>query len=134
MKLITRDTDYAVRALCFIAGQKNKVVSVSELVRALNAPRPFLRKILQALNRYKILRSYKGQGGGFELAKTIDKIYLTDLIEIFQGKFKLNVCMFKKNICPNTVSCRLKGKISAIEQYVVIQLKSITIGSLLKGE
>ena len=66
MKLITRDTDYAVRALCFIGQRQKRLISASELVANLKIPRPFLRKILQTLNREGILNSYKGKGGGFE--------------------------------------------------------------------
>lgn len=132
MKLITRDTDYALRALCFIAKSKEKIVSVSQLVKELKIPRPFLRKILQVLNQKGILRSYKGQGGGFLLAGPANKIFLVDLIEIFQGPLRLNECFFKKMDCPNQNTCNLKKKIDAIERYVLKELKSITIVSLLK--
>lgn len=134
MKLISRNTDYAVRAVCYIARQKEKVVSVTDLVKALNIPRPFLRKILQILNRKDILVSYKGKGGGFQLAGSADKIFLLDLIEAFQGPFSLNECTFKKGICPNKKKCFLKKKIGLIENYVFSRLRSITVGSILKGE
>lgn len=134
MKLISRNTDYAVRAVCYIARQKEKVVSVTDLVRALNIPKPFLRKILQVLNRKAILVSYKGKGGGFQLAGSADKIFLLDLIEAFQGPFSLNECTFKKEICPNKKKCFLKKKIDLIENYVFSQLRSITVGSILKRE
>lgn len=130
MKLITRDTDYALSAICFIAKRKGAIVSVSELVKELKMPRPFLRKLLQALNKKGILKSYRGQRGGFTLARSTQKIYLVDLIEIFQGPFKLNECFFKKIRCPNTKTCALKRKIEIIENYVVSELKSITIASL----
>ncbi|MDD5006297.1 MAG: Rrf2 family transcriptional regulator [Candidatus Omnitrophica bacterium] len=133
MKLITRYTDYAVRALCFIVKENQEVVSVSDLVKRLKIPGPFLRKILQALNTEGILNSYKGQGGGFTLARRPEKIFLVDLIEIFQGAFKLNECFFKKKDCPNTNTCPLKKKIDSIEKYVTTELKSITIASLLRG-
>ncbi len=133
MKLITRDTDYAVRALCFIAKRKKDIVSVTELVKKLRIPRPFLRKILQILNTRGLLESYKGQGGGFKLARSAKKIFLVDLIEIFQGPFKLNECFFKRTICPHRRDCSLKEKIDSIERHVVSELKSITIASLLKG-
>ena len=134
MKLISRNTDYAVRAVCHIARQKEKVVSVTDLVKALNIPRPFLRKILQALNKRGILVSYKGKGGGFQLAGSADKIFLLDLIEAFQGPFKLNECTFKKEICPDRKKCFLKRKIDLIENYVFSQLGSVTVASILKGE
>ena len=131
MKLITRDTDYALRALCFIARHRKEIVSVRELVKKLKIPKPFLRKILQILNKKRILKSYKGKGGGFLLGVPASKIFLVDLIEIFQGPLRLNECFFKKMACPNTKTCGLKKKIDNIERYVIRELNSITLTSLL---
>ncbi len=130
-RLINRNTDYAVRALCLMAKEKERVVPVSEIVNRLKIPRPFLRKILQVLNREKMLISQKGKGGGFKLALAPGRIFLKDLIEIFQGPLKLNECLFKKRICPERNICVLKRKIDSIERRVVSELKSVTIGSLL---
>jgi len=132
MKLINRDTDYAVRAICYIAKNKGRTISVRELVSKLRIPRPFLRKTLQVLNKKKLLKSYKGQGGGFRLGRQADKIFLLDLIKIFQGKFKLNECFFKKTICPFTADCMLKKKIDTLDKYVVKELASINIRHLLR--
>ena len=131
MKLITRDSDYAVRALCYIAKNDKKIVSVAELVAELKIPRAFLRKILQVLNKKKLLISHKGQGGGFTLTRDAKRIYLVDLIRIFQGKLKLTECFFKKRVCPNIKVCPLKKKIDEIERYIVKELKLISIESLL---
>lgn len=133
MKLITRDTDYAIRAICFIARHKKKLISVSELARELKAPRPFLRKILQILNKKGVLISFKGQGGGFKLARSPRNIFIIDLIEIFQGPLKFNECIFKKKICPDAKKCALKKEIALIERYVLSELRFITIASLLEG-
>ena len=131
VKLITRNTDYAMRALCYIAKQKGESVSAAEMVAELKIPRPFLRKILQSLSSEGLLRSSKGQGGGFSLAHPRDKILLTDLIRIFQNTIQLNECMFKKKICPNRNTCMLKKEIDAIEQEVFKRLRGITIASLV---
>lgn len=131
MKLITRDTDYAVRALCQIAKEKNKIISVHDLVEELKMPRPFLRKILQTLNKKGLLKSFKGKNGGFILAIPPEKIYLVDLIRIFQGPLKLNECVFKKRLCPDTNVCILRQKINGIEEQVLLQLKTINITSLM---
>ena len=131
MKLVTRNVDYAVRALCYMAAKQNGVVSVSELVGKLNIPRPFLRKILQILNNKGILNSQKGKGGGFNLSIVPQKIYLADIIEVFHGPLKLNECFLRKNICSNVSTCILKKKVEAIEGRITRELKSITIDSLL---
>lgn len=132
MKLITRDTDYALRALSFIAEQDEKIVTVSELVKELKIPRPFLRKILQLLNKKGVLKSHRGIGGGFLLTKPADKILLVDLMEIFQGPFSLNECLFKKIICPNMNKCALRKRIDKIEEQVALELETVSIASLMK--
>ena len=132
MKLITRDTDYALRALCFVAKDKDNVNSTLELAKRLNVPRPFLRKLLQVLSRRGILKSYKGNSGGFLLNKDPGKIFLSDLIKIFQGPFILNECLLKKYPCPNIKKCVLRKKIAKIEEYVLKGLKGISVNCLLK--
>ena len=134
MKLITRNTDYAVRALCCIAEQEKNIVSTDQMVQNLQMPRSFLRKILQILNKKGLLNSYKGKGGGFTLALPPEKISLIDVMKIFQGPIRLNECKFKKSDCPYTSDCLLKKKIDEIEKEVVIKLKVITIASIIKKE
>lgn len=131
MKLITRNTDYAVRALCYIAKQAKGPVSAAEMVTALKIPRPFLRKILQTLSVEGLLRSTKGQGGGFSLVRPPEQILLTDLIRIFQNTIQLNECVFKKKICPNRSTCMLKKEIDGIEREVLERLGRVNIASLL---
>ena len=131
MKLITRDTDYAIRALCYIAKHKGKLVSAQELVKHLKIPKPFLRKILQKLNKAKLLKSFKGKGGGFLLPYSPSKIYITTLIEIFQGPLVLSEHIFKKAVCPHVRTCALKKKLDSIEKVVISELKKITIKSLI---
>ena len=135
VKLITRDTDYAIRALIFLAKERTKKrTSATELVKELEIPRPFLRKILQTLTRGKLLASYRGIGGGFVMTKSPDKIFLADLIAIFQGPVTFNECFFRKMICPDMKSCALKKKMRRMERDFVTQLNSINIASLLKQE
>ena len=131
MKLITRDTDYAVRALCIIAKRKDKITSVDDLVSETKIPRPFLRKILQILNKKGIIKSYKGRNGGFRLLQTPEGIHLMELITIFQGNFALNQCFLRKAMCPDIKKCILKKKIDEIEKYVLEKLELITIKSIM---
>lgn len=132
MKLITRETDYALRALCFIAKRKKKVFAVTELSSQLRVPRPFLRKILQSLNKEGILNSTRGRGGGFLLARSPRKISLTGIMRVFQGELKFNACTLNKLICPNLRRCPLRKSIARIERYVLGELHSITLASLVK--
>jgi len=131
MKLITRNTDYALRAICYITKQ-DKVVTVTELVKVLRVPRPFMRKILQRLSKKRILESYKGQAGGFKLRLLPEKIFIIQIMRIFQGQVGLNRCFLRKDICPNRGKCILRKKIRLIENNVLTQLRQINIASLVE--
>ncbi len=131
MKLITRNTDYALRAVCYIATHNESKVTVEELVDKLGVPRSFMRKILQLLSRNKVLKSTKGQGGGFRLSIPARKLYLIKIMRIFQGNVGLNGCFLKKDICPSRGKCLLRKKIHNIEQGVLGELKAISIDSLI---
>lgn len=132
MKLLTRDTDYAVRAICFIARSREKKASVAELTLSLGMPKSFLRKILQRLSEEGLLKSAKGKGGGFTLAARPDDIVLLGLMRIFQGGLNLNNCFLKKRICPEKNVCRLRKEIGLIEKDTAAALSKISIASLLR--
>lgn len=135
MKLITRDTDYALRALVFMAKQlersRAKVVSVDMIVEEERLPRVFLRRLLQQLAREKMLSSYKGRGGGFSFLRPPDKIRLTDIITIFQGPVDLIHCFLGEDICPKKTGCKARKRITAVSDMLNKELDKITISSLI---
>jgi len=131
LKLITRETDYAIRALGYIAKNDGRIISITEIVKELDQPRPFLRKLLQILNQKGILKSFRGKDGGFKLALKPEDITLVGIMEIFQGKFKLKDCLLKKKICPNKSTCLLKAKLDKIERYMEEELRTTTLKAII---
>ncbi|MDP8266045.1 MAG: Rrf2 family transcriptional regulator [Candidatus Aceula meridiana] len=132
MSLITKETDYAARALLFLAKQKGRVVSSSELDKELGVPRPILRKVLQRLQREGILISQKGNRGGFTLVKEPKDIFLMDLMKIFQGNFSFLNCFVRDKLCANVKTCSIRKHVYKIEQKVVRELKTLTIQKLMR--
>ncbi len=131
MKLITRNTDYAIRALAYMAGREKDLVSAAELVKRLKIPRQFLRGILQELGRKGFVKSYKGVGGGFVLARRPSSIYVSGIAEVFQGPWNLSECLFKKSVCPNKGKCLLGKKIDSVTKYAKSEIGSLSIADLI---
>jgi len=131
MKLITRDADYAIRAVCFLAKNEGKRITALELNKCLKLPKPFLRKILQRLNKEKIVSSHKGQGGGFSLRAAVNKLSLLDVLIVFQGSICLNDHTFMRKVCPHILKCKIKEKTDELEKVLISGLKSITIASVI---
>ena len=132
MKLITRDTDYAIRALICIAGEKGNIANVVGLSKKMSMPRAYLRKILQQLSKSKLLKSSKGKGGGFSLMCNPKKVTVFSVMEILQGPFQLSEHIFKGKKCPKMKTCCLKKKLDEADKTVTQKLKAITLFSLMK--
>ena len=133
MRLITQNTDYAIRSLCYMAEKNGEIVSAAELSSELQISWPLTRKILHELNKKGFVRSYKGKGGGFVIEADPQEIFILELMKIFQGPFSFNRCVVNKKGCSNMMKCQLRKKISEIEEYVTSELKPVTIDSLLSG-
>ncbi len=136
MKFIIRDTDYAIRAVIFMASYlkknpKKKTFTVGGILERVDLPERFLRRILQKLAKKGVLRSYKGKEGGFSFAKDPKKIKLIDVIEVFQGKVDLTNCVLRKKPCPNIKICKVRKKFKNIGKMVNRELDKITIDSLI---
>jgi len=81
--LLSQTTEYAVRAMLFIAAREPSAVRASELARSLELPRNYLGKTLGALARVGLLSSTRGPSGGFRLGRAADSITLIDITHAF---------------------------------------------------
>jgi len=134
MKIINREIGYAIRSLCFMVQQDNKIVSTGQLADYFNISRPFLRKILQKLNQAGVLDSYKGKRGGFRLILSPEQIFLTDLIKIFQGPVRLSGCYEKEKECPLVTDCHFKLELERVERRFLRDLSSMSLSIIIKKQ
>ncbi|MBN1279683.1 MAG: Rrf2 family transcriptional regulator [Chlorobiaceae bacterium] len=132
MKVLTKNTDYAIRALLSLGAAKSGYLSARVISLEQEIPYQFLRRLLQEMIRHGLVSSKEGAGGGFMLAKAPDDIRVRELIEIFQGRVQVSECMFRKQICANRARCVLRHEILRIEQVVEREFDNITIGKLLR--
>lgn len=85
MKLTVK-SEYALLSLIHLARDKSDdYTSVKEIAGAQEIPVKFLEQIMLTLKRAGIVRSVKGQGGGYKLARKPDKITLAEVVRLFDG-------------------------------------------------
>ncbi|KJJ85238.1 Transcriptional regulator, Rrf2 [Candidatus Omnitrophus magneticus] len=131
MKLLTKHSDYAIRAILLLALNKQKPMSTREISNKEKIPYEFLRKILYTLLEKKFIDSKEGAGGGFTLKIFPKKIKITDIITVFQKDINMLGCLFEKKICPGGAKCVLRKNLQRIESILIKELNKITIESLL---
>ncbi len=89
---ITQESDYAVRIVFCLAksGTRRDARGISE---EMCVSLRFALKILGKLVASGIVESYKGNRGGYELARAPKDITLKDIIEAVEGPYKLSRCV-----------------------------------------
>ncbi len=86
MKVSTRG-DYASRALLSLAlhGDGQTPRSVREIADQTGLPQPYLEQILLALKGAGLVRSKRGVGGGYVLARVPSSILLAQIVSAVDG-------------------------------------------------
>lgn len=130
---ITREGDYGIRSVLYLARQPFKKVSfVNEISEEYKIPRSFLAKILQKLVKARIVRSYRGVKGGFSLAKHSREISVLDVLEAVEGKLSVNLCINDRKKCAFSKHCPVTSVWQTVQSKVVEILKKSTFEDLAK--
>ena len=129
--IFSNATEYAIRGLSELAGRGvNGPVMLDELVAGTDLPRDFLAKIFQKLVRAGILKSAKGRGGGFTLAKPQHDVTLIDIVEAIEGPQLLDACVVGLEKCNDTMPCAQHDLYKPIRQRLKDYLRTTTLADL----
>lgn len=121
---ITRETDYAIRCVYYLAKRPDEVTMVDEIAREMCIPKSFLAKIVQKLAKANILQSYRGVKGGFQLAMNPKDVSVYDVIYAIEGPVAMNVCAVDKKQCSLSAKCKVHPVWVELRKEVEQRLKS----------
>lgn len=130
MKVLTRETDYAVRLLVALSLMGEGFFSASRLAKELTIPYQFLRLLIQPLAKAGLVETKEGSRGGVRLARDAMSISLADVVDVFQGEVHMSECLFKQAKCGNFQTCVLRTRLQGIEKTVRAAFAEVTIGSM----
>ncbi len=134
MKLTTR-SEYALLALAYLARHETEgYVSIEIVAKAQNIPSKFLEQLMLAMKRAHLLRSTKGQRGGYALAKKPNEITLAEVIRLFDGALAPTESVSENFYEPTPIE-KEKGLVKVfkdIRNYVSTKLEKTTIADVIK--
>jgi Rrf2 family protein len=103
---ITRQADYAIRAVRYLAKQPpNQRSATSTVAREMKIPPSFLAKIISQLSIAGLLHTSRGARGGVTLAREPGKISMLDVVEAIDGPILLNECVGDPANCEFSDDC-----------------------------
>ncbi len=129
--IFSHSTEYAIRAVTFLAHQPaGTLVGAREISRAEKIPMPFLWKILQKLARQRIVRSFKGLHGGYELARPADQITIQAMLDATDGEHDAGRCVLGLAQCDESAPCPLHNQWKEIRGQITELLVQTTVADL----
>ncbi|HEY9011914.1 MAG TPA: iron-responsive transcriptional regulator RirA [Devosia sp.] len=130
MKL-TRQTNYAIRALVYCAVNEPGLSRVADIARAHGISELFLFKLIKPLVENGLLKTVRGRHGGIRLGRPADEITLLDTIRLTEENFAMAECFEGGDVaCPLVDSCDLNATLREALGAFFEVLESKTIADL----
>src|SRR3970282_1212662 len=106
---ITRQADYAVRAVMYLAKKGSQRAATSQVAQDQRIPPSFLAKIISQLSIAGLLHTSRGARGGVTLARDPKDITLLEVVEAIDGPIQLNECVGENGTCSFEDNCPIKA-------------------------
>ena len=120
---LTAFTDFGLRALMRIAAEPERSFTTDEIAGELAISRHHLAKIVGDLAGAGIVKTQRGGGGGFRLARAAETISLGDIVRLLEGGQPLVECFRPDGgACMLSPRCRLKGHLAAANEAFLAEL------------
>ena len=129
--MFSRSAGYAVRALTYLAAQPSgKLTGAREIADALQIPMPFLWKILRNLSHKKLVRSFKGVRGGYELARPAKKISVSEILAASPDAKRSEMCVLGLEQCDEENPCPLHSAWSGVQTQIDDLMKKTSLADM----
>jgi Rrf2 family nitric oxide-sensitive transcriptional repressor len=116
--MLSTTTEYALRAVVWLASQEDEARTTGQISAATEVPSAYLSKVLQTLGKAGVVRSQRGLGGGFSLARPSDSLTVLEVINAVDPLQRIHSCPLnlrehRTRLCP--LHARLDAAVAMIE-------------------
>jgi Rrf2 family protein len=132
--LYTLSSQYAIRALLYLADQSNHhYCRIEDVAEAEKIPQAFLAKLVQRMVKKGLLRSLKGLRGGIELARPAKEITLFMIADAIDDLSQISMeCALGYGECSEKNPCTLHERWKVLRSQQINFLENINLAELVK--
>ena len=128
---ITRQADYALRAMLFLAKMDpTKRAATSQIAEMQHIPPSFLAKIISQLSIAGLIHTSRGARGGVLLARPAEQISVLEVVEAIDGPMELNECTSGAGGCPFGENCPLRPIWCDTQRELIEKLRNTNFAQL----
>ena len=106
---LTLYTDYALRALLYLAARPDTRVSIRDIAQTYDISENHLVKVVHKLGRGGFIVTKRGRNGGLLLARAPQDIRIGDIVRYTEEDMGIVACNQEKGSCRLAGVCRLQG-------------------------
>ena len=132
--MLSNACQYAIRSMLYLAmlSDESKIIGVKKIAEELEAPQPFLAKLLQQLVKSKLVSSIKGPNGGFYLNEKNKNKSLWDIIKCIDGTEKFDHCFLGLADCGEENPCPVHFIVAPFKEKLLKDFRDKTISQIAK--
>ncbi len=132
MKISTKGR-YALRMIVELASNPDETfVSLKDIAERQNISKKYLEQIVPMLNSSGILRTTRGNKGGYMLAKSAGELTVGDILRATEGTLAPVACLeFEPNTCQRVNECSTLFVWEGLYKAVADYLDSITVQDII---
>jgi Rrf2 family nitric oxide-sensitive transcriptional repressor len=125
---LTAFTDFGLRALMRLAGEPDRSFTTDEIANEFAISRHHLVKVVRRLAETGYVRTQRGAGGGFELARPARTITLGEVVRDLEDDQPLAECFRADGgNCVLSPRCRLRKKLAAAREAFLNELDTTSL-------
>lgn len=131
MLKLSKKTDYAIILLAHLGGQIDPV-SAQEVASVYKLPYPMVANILKQLLSSGLIKSTRGQNGGYVLRRSADDINLSEIIRITDSTFALVECVHEEDACKVYQCCPTSRPLIALHHKIKQFFEETTLANIIE--
>lgn len=119
-----------LHAAIFLASNREEVpVTAKKIAGHFKVSESHLIKVMQTMQRAGLIRSTRGPGGGYRLARQGSEIRLIDLVEAIEGRLEVRQCLLTHPLCHDR-DCILGPLVGDVNRRTIDYLSGHTLKDL----
>jgi Rrf2 family protein len=137
--VLSQKCKYALQALLLLAREPTQDLQlVSDIAEREKLPKKFLEAILLELNRNGLVRSRRGRGGGYALAKPADLITFGQVVRIIDGPLAPLSCVSvnyyrRCDDCKDEMTCEIRKVMRRVRDAISAELDGTSLQDAVTG-
>ena len=135
MMELTRKGEYAIKGIVYLASRGGDVVcALGDISSMVDVPKTSLAKIFQQFSKAGLVKSQRGNGGGFTLGRSPQQITLLQVIEAVERTVTMNHCVANAAVCDRSRACGIHPVWADVQEKVSSLLDKMTLHDLISAK